>query len=352
MEVNKRFLTILTPEGEFLRTRNHNLPYRIGEEIDFSPEESNEKKKFLDFSAINTFKGKMILTTAAAIFLISSFTILPLYQNNKVYAYMSIDINPSIELGINSDFEVIELNAYNDDGEKVLAEIGHWENEEVEIVVSEIMFEIKDQGYMKKNDALVISTVYVQEDMTENNLRLEEEVKSIKDTINQDDVNLTLIEGTLEEREKAKEAGLTTGLYKDNSERKPHKDTNIGEIEEPSLPKTIQPEEKPPVEEDTTEKEPPSIVVPNTPPGQLKKEEKVESAPKKSEGITENRPGPPGQAKKVETPQEQTEPTGPTGPTQKPNNLNKNENQQGNNGNSPNKQQNAVNKNKEKEKGN
>ena len=37
MEIDDAFLTLLTPEGEFLHARRQNQPYLIGEEIHFFP---------------------------------------------------------------------------------------------------------------------------------------------------------------------------------------------------------------------------------------------------------------------------------------------------------------------------
>ena len=45
MEVNKRFLTILTPEGEFLRTRKLDALYQIGQEIEFFSRQLAKRKK-------------------------------------------------------------------------------------------------------------------------------------------------------------------------------------------------------------------------------------------------------------------------------------------------------------------
>jgi hypothetical protein len=35
MEIDDEFLTLMTPEGEFLHARRQNQPYAIGEEIHF-----------------------------------------------------------------------------------------------------------------------------------------------------------------------------------------------------------------------------------------------------------------------------------------------------------------------------
>lgn len=40
---------------------------------------------------------------------------------------MTIDINPSVEMALNSDYEVIELTPLNDEGQKVVNDIDDWE---------------------------------------------------------------------------------------------------------------------------------------------------------------------------------------------------------------------------------
>lgn len=219
MEINERFLTILTPKGEFLRAQKLNSYYQIGQEIDFFPVEQEERKKSFSISNLNTFKGKMVLTTVLAVML-AFISIIPFYQNNQVYAYMTIDINPSIELGVNKDYEVIELIPYNEDGKKIVSQLDDWKKKSVHDVASEIIHEIKNQGYMKDNHEVVIATVYAQETIDKNDARLNEEIDEIQAVIQGEDLDLTVVEGTREDREKAKEKGLTTGLYKESIVKK------------------------------------------------------------------------------------------------------------------------------------
>ena len=49
---------------------------------------------------------------------------------------MSIDINPSIELGINKNYEVIQLIPYNDDGKKIINQLEDWKHKDVQDVVN------------------------------------------------------------------------------------------------------------------------------------------------------------------------------------------------------------------------
>ncbi|MCL6572409.1 MAG: anti-sigma factor domain-containing protein, partial [Bacillus sp. (in: Bacteria)] len=59
MDINDTFLTLLTPEGEFLRTKKQDHPYTIGEEIHFHPIASVPKSKSIYFVK-NIFKVKSV----------------------------------------------------------------------------------------------------------------------------------------------------------------------------------------------------------------------------------------------------------------------------------------------------
>src|SRR5690606_17417026 len=109
LEVDEHYVTLITPEGEFMRTRKLQQEYRIGEEIQFFPLESNEKKqhKLIDFFRASV-KVRVVILAAAVLFLAVVF--FPLYQNQQVYAYMSIDVNPSIELELNKKIKLIGLH--------------------------------------------------------------------------------------------------------------------------------------------------------------------------------------------------------------------------------------------------
>ncbi len=67
------------------------------------------------------------------------FIILPVFSNNKAYAYMTIDINPSVEMALNSDYEVIELTPLNDEGKKVVNDIDDWEKTDFKKVIDDII---------------------------------------------------------------------------------------------------------------------------------------------------------------------------------------------------------------------
>ncbi|HYK74577.1 MAG TPA: anti-sigma factor domain-containing protein [Pseudoneobacillus sp.] len=211
MEIDRRFLTLLTPEGEFLKARKEKQEYIIGQEIDFFPINVVQKKSSLFYQ----LPGKAI---AAAVFAITvaSASLLPIYGNDDVYAYMSIDVNPSIELAVNEDLEVVSLEAYNPEGKQVISEINDWKKKDVSEVTTQIIEEIKEQGYFEKHDKVVISTVYENKKQDEIEKKLEDDIEIIEEKVEKENLQLTVVHGTKEEREKAHKQGITTGKLKEN----------------------------------------------------------------------------------------------------------------------------------------
>lgn len=263
MEMNERFLTLLTPEGEFLRAHNHHNHYQLGQEIEFFPVEIDDTKKSFLLPFFQSFKGKAIFSVAL-ILLLTFASLLPLIGSNEVYAYMSIDVNPSIELGINDQFEVIEFVAYNNEGKKIIEQIKDWKKKNIHVLTNEILHEMKVQGYIKPNREIVIATVY-KEEQQEKDKRWETEMNEIKNAINRENLELKVVEGSREDRKQAIEEGLTTGQYKikqyitkpeatQHTEKKPLKNTSQ-KLEKPNEKKNItQNQSKKPQEQQVEQK--------------------------------------------------------------------------------------------------
>jgi hypothetical protein len=235
MEVDERFLTLLTPEGEFLRARKQKQDYLIGEEIDFFPVSENKKKKSLFF---NLTPGKALPAAACAI-IIAAASFIPFNNNNDVYAYMSIDVNPSIELAVNDELEVVEIEAYNVEGKKILSEIKNWDHEEVSIVTTNIIEEIKEQGFFENHDKVVISTVYDDKQELKVEQQLEADIEQIGEKIEKENLQLTVVKATKQERKAAHKQGISTGVYKEKhqnvekkvKEKQPEKTDSSKDVE-------------------------------------------------------------------------------------------------------------------------
>jgi hypothetical protein len=291
MDINDTFLTLLTPEGEFLRTKKQDQPYTIGEEIHFHPIESVQKSKSI-YSVKNIFKVKSVWAVVAALVIFLG-SLMPMYQNNKAYAYLSIDVNPSIELGVNKKMQVIELTGYNKEGKGIISQLDDWKKEDVLELTQAILAQLKKDGFLKAKEHVIISTVRTKVLGKKVEKKLQDNIVAIKATVNHEQLKLTVLTGTKKEMEKAHTLGITTGKYQENKIQL----TNIQETKDQEKTK-----------ENGKKKD--KITVPEQPVDQVSPE-KVKKQTENNNGIIENNKQnekihanelsiPPGQLKKWE----------------------------------------------------
>ncbi|MGD6857521.1 anti-sigma-I factor RsgI family protein [Bacillus infantis] len=233
LEIEGRFMTMLTPEGEFLRALNTEGHHQIGEEIYFYPVENAEKDEKGLFSRLAARK-KLIAAAALACLLVLSL-VLPFNNSSEVYAYMTIDVNPSIELGVDKELSVVELQSYNQEGRKLLSLMEDWKGKSAGYVTRKILSLAQQQGYLREHEEMIIASVLkkeVSKDSTESK-KLNSQVESIKETAEAENLEVKVVEATEGEREKAKEKGLTAGKFKEEEiERKQQLEEREREKEE------------------------------------------------------------------------------------------------------------------------
>ncbi|WHY98938.1 anti-sigma factor domain-containing protein [Peribacillus simplex] len=208
LSVNKRYVTLLTPEGEFLKTKRQERVYEVGEEITFSP----AKQKFtLAFSNFHSSFKKTAVLSIASTFLIL-FSILPSYFSGPVSAYMTIDVNPSIELELDDDLEVLKLSGLNEDGKLVIDHLKDWKGKNIKTVTNRIVETTKQLGYLKGNKQIVVSTTLLEKNKKLDN-NLKEEIKEISEQDNVSDTSMKVIQATKSDRKQARKQGISTGRY-------------------------------------------------------------------------------------------------------------------------------------------
>ncbi len=231
MDMNERFLTLLTPDGEFLQINRQKYDYELGQEIPIPIQEKQKARNFSSF--FNSLKGKSLAAVAIASIL-ALITFIP-FNQNEVYAYMSIDINPSIELGVNEDLKVIELIPYNEDGKKLIKELENWKNKDLKSLTEEILASLKGKGYLKTEHEIVIGTVHTGESKEKVESKLDETIEQIEENISHEKAKVTSYEATKKERELAQQKGLTAGKLL--SEQKSNQSEKPTQTEKQVLPK-------------------------------------------------------------------------------------------------------------------
>ncbi|MGM7682334.1 anti-sigma factor domain-containing protein [Cytobacillus sp. Hm23] len=231
MEISSKFVTVLTDDGEFLRTNKLlEQQYDIGQEIIFLPfREGKRSYSFLlKITRIEKWKLALVSTIAALLVFIS---ILPFYTPNKVFAYMSIDINPSIELSINNKLEVLSVTALNTEGERIIENLPDWEKQDITFVTNSIIDESKKNGYLIEGSNLLITTVQIHQESTTKDVekKLEEKIVIISETLEKDTIHVTSVKSDENTRKKAEEQGISTGKYLIEEAENRDKDHKEGE---------------------------------------------------------------------------------------------------------------------------
>lgn len=215
LEVHDDYVTMLTPDGEFLKSRKQMGQVDIGEEIIFFPMHRGaaEKRKLTSF--IKMKWAIVTLLTAAVLFL----SFYPKYVNNQVYAYVSLDVNPSLELGLNKNMQVVSIDAFNDEAKLLLPRLGDWKNEELSKVSADIMKLIRQEGYLKAGGEIVIASVLPDSENLVLKKKIQNEITSFSKNFQVENISVTTIETTSEKRDEAIKQGVSPGTYVQN-ERK------------------------------------------------------------------------------------------------------------------------------------
>jgi hypothetical protein len=214
MEVNDPYLTLLTSDGEFLRARKMDRNYSIGEEIDFFPVHNYQQSK--KTKSFKTFISLKKVWMTMAVLIISLGSIIPVYQSNKAYAYMSIDGTTSIEMGLNKDMQVVELKGFNKEAEKIISQLDRWKKMEASELTSILLTELKEDGHITQTEPIVISTVKTDELKENGTAKLKKNIEKIKQTVDKNLVEVDMYTSTEAEVEKALNSGIPVGVYHRN----------------------------------------------------------------------------------------------------------------------------------------
>lgn len=85
------------------------------------------------------------------------------YKSNVKYAYIYVDVNPSIELMVNQKGDVVRCRAYNSDGEDIVSAQAVVESvkkkEKLDVVMENVIKSIRDKGYFSgQYDSVLVSS--------------------------------------------------------------------------------------------------------------------------------------------------------------------------------------------------
>ncbi|MGA4718951.1 anti-sigma-I factor RsgI family protein [Fictibacillus nanhaiensis] len=207
VEVNKRHVIVLAEGGEFKKIKNTNAAYTVGQEIRLPVRQENKKPAF------SIFNWKTGTAVALAIFLLF-FQVLAPVSGPGAYAYVGINMDPSLELKIDEDMKVLDIYAYNQQGHMVLDRLDDWKNEEIEMVTDLIFETCEDLGYLKSKEEVLITTTLSEEVPSDKEKEIKQQVnKVMTEKAQKKSIEMTTIVMSSEEREQSKKMKMSPGHY-------------------------------------------------------------------------------------------------------------------------------------------
>jgi hypothetical protein len=154
------------------------------------------------------------LTVIIVFSLISGFA-----KNNAIAAYVSFDVNPSIEAAINRDFRIVEVKGLNSEGAALLDSGIHYKDMPLEEFSLAIADQLSEKGYLENQPDIVVSTIVTDKVKATNRedfiTKINEAVNKVKNNhiFEKNNGSLEVINTTMNRRKEAEKAGISTGKY-------------------------------------------------------------------------------------------------------------------------------------------
>ena len=176
ININKNKAVLMQSDGTFISVPNKG--YVVGQEI------------YIKDSKNKIYRKLAKVTAAAAAFLLVigiGFS----YAYNIPRCYVSVDINPSIELQVNMFNQVINVNGVNDDGAAILEkmEIGH---KSMERVIELIISQAKKEGYLTSDDEKAVIVAVQCDNQHKQDTVMESAKLQVNKSLKQLDISATV----------------------------------------------------------------------------------------------------------------------------------------------------------------
>jgi len=148
VEIEKNKAQILTIDFNSVNINRKPGMY-IGQQIKFKDEDL--------YKTITLKRVILISSGVAAILLIylSIWSNVPISDKSSIYAYVDLDVNPSIEIALNSEKKVLKARSLNSDAKKVLSAI-QINNLDVNEAITIITSKCQELGFMPSQDDIVL----------------------------------------------------------------------------------------------------------------------------------------------------------------------------------------------------
>ena len=214
IEITEQSILIMTSDGQFKHIAKQERSCQIGEEISYV---ETYRKPLKNWRSSRSFG-----IAAASVFCLVIIAVLSILgvgnSSAKVAAYVTMDINPSIEVGIEKNEQVVEARGINEDGIELIKDLAY-EGLTLEAFWEIIVERIEQGHYLDSGDAnIIITSTVVNKEQKDYEIELAEKVKlkfidaiSHRETKAKQQIVVTAITAPPEVRNEAIAQGVSTG---------------------------------------------------------------------------------------------------------------------------------------------
>jgi len=215
MELSDKTVIIMTQDGRFERYPRRGLNCSVGQEIVIGENHAGGS------GAIHKWM-RYRYVSAAAIFCLIVMASLGLYlgksEADQVVAYVTLDINPSVEVGLNAAEEVVEARGINDDGASLIQGI-IFKGLTIDAFSEAIVDRLEINHYLESNEVniLIASTIVVSSSGIDDAALSQKVEQKVVESIDKKqgqankEVVVTAISAPKEVRTEAVSKGVSTG---------------------------------------------------------------------------------------------------------------------------------------------
>lgn len=162
MEHHRGYTIVLTEFGSFHKAKPLN-DVEVGMESHY--ELLPERKGSAGFFLLKKQHAKLRIIAMVTAILLALLPLYSWYDSNKAYAYVNVDINPSVEMEINEDRQVLDMIPHNEDAAKLLDEFSSWKHKAAEEVIVRFVELSEKQGMMNELDSVLVGVSYLNEEL-------------------------------------------------------------------------------------------------------------------------------------------------------------------------------------------
>jgi len=208
-------LVVMTPKGEYREVAAGKRNPQVGEQIAFKKSDARDRDKLTWTSIV----ASLAVAAVISFFIFGGFGKLPNWFGNKdVVGYITLDINPSVEIGIDKLEKVRQVEGLNAEGEALIKGL-EYRNKSFQDVVSELLA-LAETSYLSSGKADILYSAVTTKETRLLDTRLASDLREVsanylteKHGEDMDGFSSVAFAVSPELRDAAKKAKLSAGKY-------------------------------------------------------------------------------------------------------------------------------------------